>query len=264
MVTGASSGLGEEFARQLAAEGFNLYLLARRRERLEALGEELTELNGVECRSLAIDLNAAEFLQDVSEQTAGTEIGLLVNNAGFTNYGKFLENDLAAEENLVNVNCRAITSLAHHFGGLMRDRGRGAMIVTSSIVGFTSVPVWGAYAASKSYDLLLAEALAVEWKPHDIDVLELCPGATRTEFAAYQVLSARLFAMDTKAVVSGALKNIGRRTVYIPGFLNRMNVLTTRFLPRRLSARIFSVLIRDMVHESQSCHNVGWRAVRCW
>ena len=125
LITGASSGLGEEFARQLAAQGINLVLLARRRERLDALGSELSKHYDIECRSVTADLNAGDFLQNAADQTADLDIGLLINNAGFTNHGNFLDNELEAEERLVNVNCRAATTLAHYYGRLMRERGRG-------------------------------------------------------------------------------------------------------------------------------------------
>ncbi len=247
LITGASAGLGEQFARQMAAQGVNLVLLARRRERLDALGTELTARHGIQCRSVTADLSASGFLESVAAQTADLEIGILVNNAGFTNHGEFLDNDLAAEERLVNVNCRAATTLAHHYGRLMRVRKRGAIIFTASIVGFTSVPVWGTYAASKSYDLLLAEALAFELKQHNIDVMALCPGSTRTEFANYQGFLANLFVMNPDDVVRGALKNVGRKSVHVAGLINRINVFSVRFMPRRLAAMIFSGIVRDMV-----------------
>lgn len=246
LITGASAGIGEAFARQMAAAGINLVLLARRGERLEALGRELSDRHGVQCRGVMADLNTPDFLSEVARQTADLDIGMLINNAGFTNHGEFLDNDPAAEERLVNVNCRAATTLAHHYGRLMRDRQRGAIIFTASIVGFTSVPVWASYAASKGYDLLLAEALAAELKPHNIDVLALCPGSTRTEFADYQGFWARLLVMDADEVVRGALQNMGRKTVHIAGLMNRLIVFSFRFIPRRLAASIFGGIVRDM------------------
>ena len=247
LITGASSGLGEAFARQIAAQGMNLVLLARRGERLDALGNELTERHGIQCRRVTADLNAPEWLPSLAGQTSDLEIGLLVNNAGFANHGVFLDNELTSEERLVNVNCRAATTLAHHYGQLMRDRKRGAIIFSASIVGFTSVPIWATYAASKSYGLLLAEALAVELTTHHIDVMALCPGATRSEFADYQGFWARLFVTDADEVVRSALKNLGRKTVHITGLMNWMTVFAFRFMPRRLVSIILSAIIRNMV-----------------
>ena len=107
--------------------------------------------------------------------------------------------------------------------------------------------MWGTYAASKSYDLLLAEALAFELKQHNIDVMALCPGSTRTEFANYQGFLAKLFVMNLDDVVRGALKNVGRKSVHVAGLINRINVFSVRFMPRRLAAMIFSRIVRDMV-----------------
>lgn len=249
LVTGASSGMGKEFAYQLAQEGVNIALLARRKDKLDALGQTLTEQYGIECLSVVADLASADFLPTVVKQTEALEIGILINNAGFTNHGFFLDNELEAESRLVDVNCRAATQLAHHYGGLMRQRKRGAILFTASVVGFTSVPIWSTYAASKGYELLLAEALASELKPHNIDVIALCPGSTRTEFANYQGLMAELLVMEPEKVVRGAIKSIGKRRVYIAGLINRLTVFSTRLMPRRMSAAIFSKLVRDMVHD---------------
>ena len=122
-----------------------------------------------------------------------------------------------------------------------------AIIFSASVVGFTSVPIWATYAASKSYDLLFAEALATELKPSNIDVMALCPGATRTEFADYKGFWAELMVMSSEDVVRGALKNVGRKPIYIAGLMNRMTVFAFRFMPRRMVANIFGGVLRDMV-----------------
>lgn len=246
LITGASSGIGAEYAQQLAAQGMNLALLARRTDRLEELGKKLSEQYGIQYRAIGADLNSDSFLPAVIEQTQDLEIGLLVNNAGFTNHGDFLDNDLAAEERLVNVNCRAATLLAHHFGRLMRDRKRGGIMFTASVVGFTSVPIWATYSGSKAYDLLLAESLNVELKPYGVDVMAVCPGSTRTEFLDYQGFWSKILVMEASDVVRGALKSIGKRPYYIAGWMNKLTIFSFRFIPRWLSARIFGFLLRDM------------------
>lgn len=246
LVTGASSGLGEQFARQLAAQGMNVALLARRRERLDALGQELSTEYGIQCRSLVVDLNAEDFLSSLIEQTADLEIGMLINNAGFAIPGNFLDSDIADEERLVNVNCRAATVLAHHYGRQMRERKRGAIIFTASVVGFTRFSIWGAYAASKSYDLMLAETLAVELKPHNVDVMALCPGSTLTEFANFNGIWANILAMKADKVVCICLKKLGRKTVCVTGWMNQVTVFSFRFMPRRLAATVVGYIVKDM------------------
>lgn len=247
LISGASAGLGEEYAKQLAAQGMNLVLLARRTDRLIALGEELKQAHGIEYRAVSADLADPDFLPPVADQTEDLEIGLLINNAGFTNSGDFLDNDLAAEIRLVDVNCRAAVILAHHYGQGMRERKRGGIIFTASIAGFVGIPFWANYSASKSFDLKLAEALGAELKPHGVDVMALCPGATRTEFATYDGLISQVMTMDAGPVVRGALKGLGRKRSWVAGFINRMNVFTTRFLPRKWNSVLFGFVVRDIV-----------------
>ncbi|MDD9892803.1 MAG: SDR family NAD(P)-dependent oxidoreductase [Gammaproteobacteria bacterium] len=247
LISGASSGLGEEFARQLAAQGLNLVLLARRTERLESLGKELKSQHGIDYRAVSADLADPDFLAPVADQTEDLEIGLLINNAGFTNSGNFLDNDLQSEIRLVDVNCRAAMILAHHYGQGMRQRKRGGMIFTASIAGFVGIPFWGNYSASKSFDLKLAEALGAELKPHGVDVLALCPGATRTEFATYDGLISQVMTMPAEPVVAGAIKRLGKRRTWVAGLINRINVFATRFLPRTWSSILFGVVVRDIV-----------------
>lgn len=247
LVSGASAGLGEEYARQLAAKGMNLVLLARREDRLNALGKSLSEEFGVECRAVAADLSSPDFLPDVAAKTQDLEIGLLINNAGFTNSGQFLDNDLAAEIRLVDVNCRAAMIMAHHFGQGMRDRKRGGIIFTASIAGFAGIPFWANYSASKSFDLKLAEALGAELKPHGVDVMALCPGATRTEFATYDGVIASVMTMKAEPVVRGALKGLGRKRTWVAGFINRTNVFATRLFPRTWNSVLFGFVVRDIV-----------------
>jgi len=247
LVSGASAGLGQQFARKIAARGLNVVLLARRKDRLDALGTELEQTHGIQTRSIAADLSSPDFLGDVMEQTKDLEIGLLINNAGFTNSGDFLDNDLAAEIRLVDVNCRAAMMLAHHFGGAMRERQRGGIIFSASIAGFSAIPFWANYSASKGYDLLLAEALHHELKPHGVDVLALCPGATHTEFATYTGFISRIVTMQPEPVVAGALDALGSRRTWIAGLLNKFNVFLMRLSPRKLNSIIAGALIRDIV-----------------
>ncbi len=247
LVTGASAGLGELFARKLAQRGMNLVLLARRQDRLEELGSELAAQYGIQTRALAADLSAASFLDEVVDKTADLEIGLLINNAGFTNSGDFLDNELAAEVRLVDVNCRAAMMLAHHFGGLMRARKRGGILFSASIAGYSAIPFWANYSASKGYDLLLAESLHNELKPHNVDVLAMCPGATHTEFASYSGWLSGLVTMQPDPVVEGALNALGRRRTWVAGVLNNLLVFVMRFSPRKLNSVISGALIRDIV-----------------
>lgn len=242
LVTGSSSGIGAEFARQLAAIGMNLLLVARRKDRLDQLADELTASHGIEVRVLVQDLASVDFMTTVKRATQELEIGLLVNAAGFAITGPLLENPIEDEQRLLNVNCLAPLLLAHHFGNKMRDRGRGGIIFLASIVAFSAVPQWSNYAASKAYNLLLAEGLGEELKRDGVEVLALSPGPTATEFQ--QVAGIRDFmVMDAKRVVTDALRAIGRRRLLIPGWLNRYNNFCLVFFPRSLNTWIFGSII---------------------
>ena len=182
LVTGASSGIGEAFARRLAEFGMNLVLVARREDGLRKLADELQKRHSVSTRAVPVDLSRDDFLPIIEHATDELQIGLLVNNAGIATTGKFLDNDLRSELALLHVNNRAPLILAHHFGRSMRKKGRGGMIFLSSSVAFAGVPTWSNYAASKAHDLLFAEGLAKELRQDGISVLALCPGATQTDF----------------------------------------------------------------------------------
>lgn len=243
LVTGASSGIGMEFSRQLAEQGLSLVLVARREDKLKSLAEELKGKYPVDVKVVGADLSRDDFLPALRDATSNLEIGLLVNNAGLTTTGKVIDNTLDEELNLLNVNCRAPLVLAHEFGKPMRERKRGGMIFLGSVLSFASVPYWANYAASKSYDLMLAEGLAAEMKEHNVDVLALCPGFVRTEFAEFAKLN-DLMAMDAQPVVSFALRKLGKSKVAVPGIMNKFNVLTTRLQPRFLNTLIFGMVVR--------------------
>jgi short-subunit dehydrogenase len=245
LVTGASSGIGEQFARRLAEAGLNLVLIARREDRLRKLAEELQSKHSVSTRVVPVDLAREDFLPLVEQTTNDLPIGLLVNNAGFANTGKFLDNDLASEMALLHVNNRAPLILAHHFGRSMRQRGRGGMIFVSSAVAFAGVPLWSTYAASKAQELVFAEGLAEELRPDGISVLAVCPGPTQTEF---WFSGARpIFLMRPGAVVDIALKKLGRKTTVVAGWTNAIAAFSTRLLPRSWNAKIFGRVICRML-----------------
>ncbi|RYE87678.1 MAG: SDR family oxidoreductase [Myxococcales bacterium] len=250
LVTGASSGIGQEFARQLAARGLHVALVARRRDRLDALAGELRSAHGVEARVLALDLSRLADVEAVAPAVADLEVGLLVNNAGFGEKGLFLETPLARHLEMLAVNARAPLALAHALAGPMVARGRGGVIFTSSTAAFQPTPYTAHYAATKGYELQLAEALWHELAPAGVDVLALCPGATDTEGPARTgVDPARVPVrpMPVAPVVRTALDRLGHAPVAIPGLVNRLGALATRLLPRTTAARLAGRLIRRSI-----------------
>ncbi len=245
LVTGASSGIGAEFARQLATRGLNLVLTARRAERMHALAEQLSALHQVKARVVPLDLAAEDFLPSLQAATQDIDVGLLVNNAGFSITGQFLDNSLAANLQMLHVNGRAGLILAHTYGQQMRSRRRGGIIFVSSIASFTPIPLWSNYAATKVYGRYLAEGLADELKKDNVDVLALCPGTTRTEFAQIAGIE-EFMAMDADKVVASALNALGQKKRIIPGWFYKLGIFSSRFMPSRVNRTLFGYIIGSL------------------
>src|SRR5215475_9891492 len=221
LVTGASAGIGAEFARQLSQMGLNLVLVARRRQRLEDLACDLESKNKVQVRIAGADLARPDFLPAIRSVTNSIEVGLLVNNAGFGLAGHFLEHELEEELNLLNVNCRAPLILTHEFGRQMAQRRKGGIIFVSSVSAYVATPFEASYAASKVYELFLAESLEYELKQSGVDMLALCPGSTQTAF--HEIAGSRAVApMTVQPVVELAIQKLGKKPVAIPGWHNRL------------------------------------------
>lgn len=180
LIAGASEGTGAEFARQLAAEGMNLILVARREGPLDALAQELSGA-GVKIVTATLDLAKKDAVPRLAEITAPFEVGLLVFNAGADPNGVgFLAGDIAAWTELAMRNCMTVMAACHHFGRLMKERGRGGLLVCGSGVCYGGIPGIGVYGATKAFDLNLMESLWAELKPGGIDVLYLVMGRTDT------------------------------------------------------------------------------------
>jgi len=233
LVTGASAGIGAEFARQLACMGLNLILIARRKQRIDELARQLESANKIQVKAIAADLSRPDFLPPIISAIGAAEVGLLVNNAGFGLAGEFLDHELEKELAMLDVNCRAPLILSHTLGRQMAQRKRGGIIFVSSVSGFIATPFEAHYAASKTYELFLAESLGYELKKNGVDVLALCPGSTDTEF--HVVAGSRpVAAMSVAPVVDLAIKTLGKKPIAIPGWHNRLLVYLLKFTPRRL------------------------------
>jgi len=248
IITGASSGIGEEFAKQLAARKMNLVLVARRKEKLELLSRELIKAHGIEVKIVFADLSNPDFLEKIQSVASSLEIGLLVNNAGFALTGEFLGHTLEEELSLLNVNCRAPLMLAHTFGKKMAQRGNGGIINVASASAFLPMPFWTNYAASKAYLLHFSEGLGYELRKKGVDVLALCPGSTRTEFS--KVAGTTSGGMEPNQVVELGLKKLGKQPVAIAGFSNKIISFISRFFSRKLLTKIGAGVVQGfMVHK---------------
>ena len=181
LITGASSGIGKSFAERLAASGMDLVLIARRIHRLDTLAAHLKAAHGVEVKVCPIDLADANAVRRIAEATASLDIGLVLSNAGFGLTGDHSAIDASAMADMLMVNCNTPMLLANVFIPRLRARGRGGIVLTSSVEGLMGCPYSAAYSASKAFVKSLGEALWGELTPAGIDVLAICPGATDTE-----------------------------------------------------------------------------------
>lgn len=246
IVTGASAGIGAEFARQLAGRKINLVLIARRRQRLDDLAQRLERDANIQTKVIAVDLSQADFLHVILAELGSIEVGLLVNNAGFGLAGKFVDHKLENELDLLNVNCRAPLLLSHVFARQMAKRRRGGIIMVSSVSGYLATPFEATYSASKVYELFLAESLRYELRGDGVEVLALCPGSTGTEFHALAG-SPAVAAMSVEPVVRRALQKLGKTSITIPGWHNRMLVRLLKFTPRRLNTLCAGRVMRKLI-----------------
>jgi short-subunit dehydrogenase len=248
LVTGASAGIGAEFARALAARGMHLVLCARREERLRELAASLAAEHGVETAVVAADLGAEGETERVwREASAGRAIHLLVNNAGFGLKGPFVELALDRQAEMVRLNCIAPMELAHHALREMRGRRAGGIVNVASIAGYQPIPNLAAYAASKAFLAALSEALSVEAADAGVRVLNLSPGPVPTEFqrVAGTAVNARTLGLRTPAqVVAATLRALeaGKASV-VPGLANRLATIVVRVAPRSLVLRAAKVVI---------------------
>jgi len=240
LITGASAGLGVEFARQLSERGHRLVLVARRKDRLEALAKELGN-----ARAVVIDLSksgsAAKLLADL--EAAGEQVEILVNNAGFGLIGRFAKLDAKRLRQMIDLNVGTLTDLCRAVAPAMIKRKSGGILNVASTAAFQPGPNMAVYFATKAYVLSFTEALHEELKAHGIRVTALCPGPTRTEFGEVAGFGGNgMFdrvAMGAPEVVRAGLDGLDRnRAVVVPGWVNKIGAASTRFAPRSVVRRI--------------------------
>jgi len=244
LVTGASAGLGAEFARAIAAEGLSCVLTARREERLRELADELEKNHHVGTRVVTVDLAAADGADRLADAVNDLPIGLLVNNAGFGYAGRFEKLDLERLRSMVQVNCMAPVVLTRRLLPAMRERGKGAIIITGSVAGRQPLPLHGLYAATKAFDQFLGESLWGELRGSGIDVLVLEPGPTATEF--FQMAGeTREAGEPPRGVVELALDALGDQPSVVSGWFNYLRANLARVFPRSLTALVAERVVRE-------------------
>ncbi len=242
LVTGASSGIGLEMARILAKDGLDVVLVARRRQKLEAVARELSVTHGVSARVIAKDLAQRASPGEIAEELEGERIAIdvIVNNAGLGVYGRFWKTDLARQLEVVQVNLVALTELTGRFLSGMVTRGRGRIVNVASTAAFQPGPHMAVYYATKAYVLSFSEALAAELSGTGVTVTALCPGPTITEFQQTAgIEDSWLFrgplVMDAAKAARAGWEGARRgKRIVIPGLGNKFLKEAVRFSPRRL------------------------------
>ncbi|MFW5683866.1 MAG: SDR family NAD(P)-dependent oxidoreductase [Spirochaetota bacterium] len=251
VVTGASSGLGRDFALQLAELGLNVVVAARREERLRELASEIETTYGREVKTVAVDLagedGAEELYRAVAD--AGIEPAVLVNNAGFGAHGYFLDIPWEKERAMLNLDILTLVYLTRRFAADMVARGYGRILQVSSIGAYQSAPSYASYAAAKAYVLHHGEALRHELRGTGVVVTVLSPGVTATEFldvaGQKPTLYQRLAMMDSPRVARVGIRAMLRgRLSVVPGLFNKVSVSLNRLLPRALVVKIAAATMR--------------------
>ncbi len=251
LITGASSGIGEAFARRLAAEGHNLVLVARGEKKLLELCDELMLKHNITAHYFVADLIETDADARVFAETEkhGFEIDWLINNAGFGSMGDFAKLDREKELNIIRLNILALVALTHRYLVPMRKRRRGTIINVSSAAGFQPIPFFATYSASKTFVTAFTEAIAEENRPLGIKILALCPGSTQTNFFAASEIERAVTVKGQQTpeqVVDTALAAVkSGRSKVVSGWSNYLGALAGAYAPNFLSTRFIARVLRS-------------------
>jgi hypothetical protein len=250
LITGASSGIGEVFARKLAARGRNVLLVARSEEKLVTLCNELGRSNSIRAQYVALDLSkpesAARLFAEATKR--GLTVDMLINNAGFGSMGEYSKLDLARELNMIDLNIKSLVELTHRFLQPMIERKQGAIINVASTAAFQPVPFMATYAATKAFVLSFSEALWEENREYGISVIALCPGVTDTNFfeAARGHKPPARASQTPEEVVDTALRGLAQgKSHIISGWSNFLMTQSERLVPRSLITRVVGRMMRS-------------------
>ncbi|MEP6945824.1 MAG: SDR family oxidoreductase [Acidobacteriota bacterium] len=250
LITGASSGIGEAFARRLSAEQHNLLLVARSEMALHELCDELMLKHHITAHYVVLDLTDPDADATLWAETEkhGFEVEWLINNAGFGSSGDFAKLDRGTELQMIDLNIRSLVALTHRYLGPMRERKGGKIINVSSAAGFQPIPFMATYAATKAFVSSFSEAIAEENAPYGIQVLALCPGSTKTNFFAASNIERPIQVKGQQSVddvietAMSAIKS-GRRKV-VSGLANKLGAFLGGYVPHAITTRAMAKALR--------------------
>ena len=251
LVAGGSEGIGEQFVRQIAAKGLNVFIIARGREKLERVAQSVREDYKVSTQIWDFDLANEDLLERLKQQTNDLEIGLIVYNAAISLVGEFLDHTIEDHKRLLTVNCVGPMIFCHHFGQIFKSKGKGGIILMSSMAGFQGSAMVANYAGSKAYDTVLAEGLWNELQEHGVDVL-VCPAGS-TSTPGYLNTNPKKSSTPKppvstpELVAKTALDGLGKKMEVIPGFWNNLSTFfITKLMPRSAASKMVSKTTKDM------------------
>lgn len=250
LITGASSGIGFEVARLLASAGLNLVLNAQHADRLEQAAAQIRAMSTVKVITVAANLAEEAGVRALISHSQDMPLGLLVLSAGYGTSGLLVDADVTQERDMLRVNAEAPLVLAQHYSRQFGKNRKGGIIFLSSIVAFQGVPYAAHYAATKAYIQSLAEGLAQELKPYNVDVLAAAPGPVATRFGERSNLKMGM-ALKADEVAVSILHALGRKTTVLPGFLSKLLVYSLRTLPRWGKVKVMGTVMGGMTQHQR-------------
>lgn len=254
LITGASDGIGESFAIELARHGINSVLVARRTDRLNSLSERLKDKYAINTRVHSADLSTQKGVDSTLKLASTLDIGIFIAAAGYGTSGDFIDNDVQDELDMLDVNCRAVLKQTHFFARSFADRRRGAIILFASLVGFQGTPRAANYAATKAYVQCFAEGIRVELKTKNVHVLAVAPGPVESGFA--QRANMKMGMADTpSSVAKNALAVLGKRFTARPGFWGKLLGYSMAFTPRWGRIQVIKTVMGNMTRHQRRAGN---------
>lgn len=250
LVTGASDGIGKDFATQLAKEGFSLYLVARGTEKLERVQNELKSKFGVQVRISAQDISKSKSVESLLEETKDIQFGIIVLSAGFGSGGAFESLPLDNELNMIDLNCRSVVQMSNAFIQKALGKSNLGLIVFGSLLGFQGVPWSSTYAATKAFVQSFAEGLYGEYKGKGIDVLSVAPGPVSTGFGGRASLKMGM-SQSPEGIAKEALSALGKTDTIRPGFLSKFLGYSLATAPRKIRSMILKQIMASMINNGK-------------
>jgi uncharacterized protein len=250
IITGASSGIGFELATQLATAGFNLIINSRYLDKLQEVERQLKANGNIQIKIVTSDVSDTDGIDKIIQATQGLNVGLLIVSAGYGTSGNFIDGSLHNEINMLKVNCEALLSLTHYYSQQFVQQKRGGIILMSSMVAFQGTPFSANYAATKAYVQTLAEALAVELKPHNVDILAAAPGPVESGFSQRANMKMSM-SMTPQQIGVPILKALGHKTTVLPGLLTKILVYSLRTVPRWGKVKIMAKVMGGMTEHQR-------------